>query len=90
LFYNGQSRAAALEHYQREEACAMTQLSSAFLNKRELDQLRHEELEDLDYHLQNRRQSLLQKMEQITRDLRDLENDREKIVTELNKRQQHS
>ncbi|PWK10287.1 hypothetical protein [Tumebacillus permanentifrigoris] len=68
----------------------MTQLSSAYLSKRNVDQLKHEELEDLDFHLQSRRQSLLQKMDQINRDLRDLENDQQKVVAELSKRRQHT
>lgn len=68
----------------------MTQLSSAFLSKRDLDQLKYEELEDLDYHLQNRRKSLLQKMEQITRDLNDLEHDQQKVADARFKRRQHA
>ncbi|MBL0386653.1 hypothetical protein JJB07_08315 [Tumebacillus sp. ITR2] len=65
----------------------MTQLSSAFLRKRDLDQLKDEELEDLDYHLQNRRKGLLQKLDQINRDLLDIEADQQKVNDTMSKRQ---
>ncbi|KEO83607.1 hypothetical protein [Tumebacillus flagellatus] len=68
----------------------MTQLSNAFLRRRELDQLKQEELEDLEYHLQYRRKGLLQKLEQLNRDLLDIESDRQKVVQELSKRGLHA
>jgi hypothetical protein len=63
----------------------MNNLSSAFLNKRDLTQLKREELEDLDYHLQNRRRSLEQKKDQLERDLADIDADRQKVGLELTK-----
>lgn len=63
----------------------MSNLSSAFLNKRDLTQLKREELEDLDYHLQNRRRSLEQKKDQLERDLADIDADRQKVSLELTK-----
>ncbi|MFD2171734.1 hypothetical protein [Tumebacillus lipolyticus] len=61
-------------------------LTSAFLNKRDISLLRREELEDLDFHLTNREQSLLQKLDQIRRDLTDIEADRKKVKAELSNR----
>lgn len=63
----------------------MSNLSSAFLNKRDLTQLKREELEDLDYHLQNRHRSLKQKVNQLERDLADIDADRKKVHEELSK-----
>ncbi|MGZ4032041.1 MAG: hypothetical protein ACXVP5_04165 [Tumebacillaceae bacterium] len=63
----------------------MSNLSSAFLNKRDLTQLKREELEDLDYHLQYRRRSLEQKMTQLKRDMADIDADRQKLSLELTK-----
>ncbi|ASS76339.1 hypothetical protein CIG75_16210 [Tumebacillus algifaecis] len=61
-------------------------LTSAFLNKRDISQLKIEELEDLQYHLHNREKSLMQKLEQIRRDLADIEHDRNKVKTEIGNR----
>lgn len=61
-------------------------LTSAFSNKRDISQLKLEELEDLEFHLQNREKSLQVKMEQLRRDLADIEADRAKVKTELSKR----
>jgi hypothetical protein len=61
-------------------------LTSAFLNKRDISQLKKEELEDLEYHLRNRESSLLLKMEQIKKDLRDIEADRQKVQLEISRR----
>ena len=65
-------------------------LTSAFLNKRDITQLSREELEDLDYHLQNRKTGLLQKLEQIQRDLADIDGDRKLLVAERSKRPHRS
>jgi prefoldin subunit 5 len=55
------------------------QLKSGFYNKRDLSQLQREELEDLDHHLMSRKETLSHKMEQMRRDMADLESDREQI-----------
>jgi hypothetical protein len=65
-------------------------LTSAFLNKRDITLLTREELEDLDYHLQNRRTGLLQKLELIQRDLADIDEDRKLLVSERSKRPSHA
>lgn len=41
--------------------------------------MKREELEDLDHHLQNRERLLRQKMDQIGRDLAEIESDLRKI-----------
>lgn len=61
-------------------------LTSAFSNKRDISQLKLEELEDLEFHLQNREKNLKVKMEQLRRDLADIATDRDKVKTELSKR----
>ncbi|HEU4964445.1 MAG TPA: hypothetical protein VFV52_11430 [Bacilli bacterium] len=55
------------------------QLTSAFFHKRDISQMKREELEDLDHHLLNRERLLKQKMEQIGRDLAEIASDRQKI-----------
>lgn len=54
-------------------------LTSAFFHKRDISQMKREELEDLDHHLQNRERLLRQKMDQIGRDLAEIESDLRKI-----------
>jgi ribosome recycling factor len=61
-------------------------LASGFLHNREIHQLKKEELEDLEYHLQNVRQRLLKQMEQLQRELKILEDDQMKIRAEIEKR----
>lgn len=60
-------------------------LSSDFVNKRDISQLKKEELEDLHYHLENMKQSLLQKMKFIERDLEKIADDQMKIRAEIEK-----
>jgi hypothetical protein len=55
------------------------QLKSGFYNKRDLSELKREQLEDLEHHLLSRRENLSHKMEQMRRDMADLEADREQI-----------
>jgi hypothetical protein len=61
-------------------------LTSEFLNKRDISQLKIEELEDLDYHLEKMRNSLLQRMNQIEKDLQKIADDQMIIRSEIQKR----
>ncbi|MFC4767708.1 hypothetical protein [Effusibacillus consociatus] len=45
------------------------QLTSDFLNKQDISRLKKEELEDLEYHLQKMQETLMQKKNQIEKDL---------------------
>ena len=55
------------------------QLKSGFYNNRDLSQLTREQLEDLDHHLLSRKENLSHKMEQMRRDMADLEADHKQI-----------
>lgn len=61
-------------------------LTSDFLKKREISQMRIEELEDLEYHLQKMQENLTQKVRQIENDLAKIAEDQEKIRLEMEER----
>jgi hypothetical protein len=69
----------------REEDGEM-RLSSSFLNKRDISQISKPELEDLHYHLENRKRSLQEKIAQMERDLSDLLADQQMIEREMRSR----
>ena len=66
------------------------QMTSGYFIRRDLSQMTREELEDLAFHLDSRMQGLNLRIEQMKRDMKALEADRDQIGQLLSKSRSHS
>lgn len=62
------------------------QLTNEYIRRRNIEQLKKEELEDILYQLQSMEKTLMQKMGLIQRDLEKLEADKKMVASEMEKR----